>query len=97
MARADWYGGLRWVGETDSIPASVAARVVAEAGEASDRMADTSLRGRDNWPHPNTLRTMDRYGLTDAEMPEFRDLKDLGFLPLEAANIIIRSRKGERK
>lgn len=40
MSRVDWYGGLRWIGETDSIPASVATRVVVEAGEASDRMRD---------------------------------------------------------
>lgn len=40
MTRTDWYGGLRWITERDSIPASVATRVVLEAGEASDRLRE---------------------------------------------------------
>lgn len=43
MTRTDWYGGLRWVSERNvgsDIPASVATRVVLEAGEASDRLRE---------------------------------------------------------
>lgn len=70
--------------------------MIGDMAAAQERMGRTSLRGSETFPHGNTVNAMNRWGLEPEEMAEWRSIMDRGFSAAEAADVVIRSRRGGR-